>query len=305
MPKLTESKQALRLIGMPAAQQSDICGYTLLAMADVKEASSWSAASSNWIRIHDIIVFIRENYGIAYAENSRETIRKQALHHFRNAALIEDNGKATNSPNYRYRITQEALALIRTFSSPTWEQALAGFQSRHARLIDQYKSKKEMQKMPVHINGAELTFSPGKHNELQKAILEEFAPRFAPGSMCLYVGDTIVKDLIKNVEMLAALGFEITLHDKMPDVVLYQEEKNWIFFIESVTSSGPMDAKRIRDIQSMTKAVRAGKIFVTAFLSKDTFKKFIPELAWETEVWIAGEPEHMIHMNGDKFLGPR
>jgi hypothetical protein len=305
MPKLTESKQALRLIGMPAAQQSDICGYTLLAMADVKETSPWITASSNWIRIHDIIVFIRENYGIAYAENSRETFRKQALHHFRNAALIEDNGKATNSPNYRYRITQEALGLIRTFSTPTWEQALSGFQSRHARLIDLYRSKKEMQKMPVLINGAELTFSPGKHNELQKAILEEFAPRFAPGSMCLYVGDTIVKDLIKNVVMLTALGFEITLHDKMPDVVLYQEEKNWLFFIESVTSSGPMDAKRIRDIQSMTKDVRAGKIFVTAFLSKDTFKKFIPELAWETEVWIAADPDHMIHMNGDKFLGPR
>ena len=144
-----------------------------------------------------------------------------------------------------------------------------------------------------------------KHNELQKAIIEEFAPRFAPNSECLYVGDTIEKDLVKNVEKLKELGFEITLHDKMPDVVLYREDKNWIYFIESVTSVGPMDPKRILEITEMTKDVMAGKIFVTAFLNFKTYKKFAEELAWETEVWIAEMPEHMIHLNGDRFMGPR
>lgn len=91
-----------------------------------------------------------------------------------------------------------------------------------------------MEMMPVKINQEELNFSPGKHNELQKAIIENFAPRFAPNAECLYVGDTIKKDLIKNVEKLSNLGFEITLHDKMPDVVLYCEDKNWIYFIEAV-----------------------------------------------------------------------
>ena len=159
--------------------------------------------------------------------------------------------------------------------------------------------------MPVKINGADFTFSPGKHNELQKAIIEEFAPRFAPNAECLYVGDTIEKDMVKNVQKLNELGFEITLHDKMPDVVLYCEDKNWIFFIESVTSVGPMEPKRIIEINSMTKNVAAGKIFVTAFLDFTTYKRFSSALAWETEVWIADMPEHMIHLNGDKFLGPR
>lgn len=305
MSKLNEAKLFLRQIGMPVAQQSDICGFTLLAMANLKEGSDWNAATSDWIRIHDIIAFIRENYDVEYAENSRETFRKQAIHHFRNAALIEDNGKATNSPNYRYRLTQEALAVIQTYLTPSWEQSVSTFFENHISLVEQYRSKKEMLKMPVHINGEELTFSPGKHNQLQKAIIEEFAPRFAHGCRCLYVGDTIIKDLIKNVDVLSKLGFEITLHDKMPDVVLYQEEKDWIYFIESVTSSGPMDAKRILEIEAMTKDVTSGKIYVTAFLNKETFKKFIPEIAWETEVWISDEPDHMIHMNGDKFLGPR
>lgn len=147
--------------------------------------------------------------------------------------------------------------------------------------------------------------TPSKHNQLQKAIIEEFAPRFAPDSEYLYVGDTIQKDMVKNIEKLYQLGFEITLHDKMPDVVLYREDKNWIYFIESVTSVGPMDPKRIIEIESMTKNVTAGKIYVTAFLDFATFKKFSQQLAWETEVWIADMPDHMIHLNGDKFLGPR
>ena len=159
--------------------------------------------------------------------------------------------------------------------------------------------------MPVNINGENFKFSAGKHNELQKATIEEFAPRFAPNSECLYVGDTIEKDLVKNVEKLKELGFEITLHDKMPDVVLYREDKNWLYFIESVTSVGPMDPKRILEITEMTKEVVAGKIFVTAFLDFKTYKKFAEELAWETEVWIAEMPEHMIHLNGDRFMGPR
>lgn len=175
----------------------------------------------------------------------------------------------------------------------------------HQSLIEMYASKKKMSMMSVKINGRDFSFSPGKHNELQKAIIEEFAPRFAPNSECLYVGDTIEKDLVKNVEKLTELGFEITLHDKMPDVVLYCEDKDWLYFVESVTSVGPMNPKRIFEITEMTKGVTAGKIFVTAFLDFKAYKRFSEELAWETEVWIAEMPEHMIHLDGDKFLGPR
>ena len=224
--------------------------------------------------------------------------------------MAEDNGMATNSPNYRYRITTEFLRVIQNMNEAdnvVCEEnvCLVQFVSKHASLSDIYASKKKMQKMPVRINNQDFTFSPGKHNQLQKAIIEEFAPRFAPNSECLYVGDTIQKDMVKNIEKLSRLGFEITLHDKMPDVVLYREDKDWLYFVESVTSVGPMDPKRIIEIESMTGNVTAGKIYVTAFLDFSTFKRFSEQLAWETEVWIADMPDHMIHLNGDKFLGPR
>ena len=305
MDKIEETRDFLDHIGMPKAQQADICCYVILAMAGIKPDMQWKEATNEWIRIHDIIQFANSYYGTTYAENSRETFRKQALHHFRTAALVEDNGKATNSPNYRYRLTKETFQLLRVRDTMEWEVSLRRFQHYHPSLVETYASKRKMIMMPVKINGQDFRFSPGKHNELQKAIIEEFAPRFAPDSECLYVGDTIEKDLVKNVEKLTKLGFEITLHDKMPDVVLYREDKDWLYFVESVTSVGPMDPKRILEITEMTKDVTAGKIFVTAFLDFKTYKKFSEKLAWETEVWIAEMPEHMIHLDGDKFLGPR
>ncbi len=305
MDKVQEARKFLELVGMPKAQQADICCYVILAMAGMKPDMSWKEASNHWIRIHDIIQFCNVFYDTTYAENSRETFRKQALHRFRTAALVEDNGMATNSPNYKYRLTEETLKLLGAFGSAEWQKSLDRFLMYHDRLIDIYASKKKMTMMPVKINGADFQFSAGKHNELQKAIIEEFSPRFAPDSECLYVGDTIKKDLVKNIVKLTELGFEITLHDKMPDVILYREDQDWIYFVESVTSAGPMDPKRIYEITEMTRNVTAGKIFITAFLDFKTYKRFAESLAWETEVWIAEMPEHMIHLNGDKFLGPR
>ncbi len=303
--KLMEAKDILKKVGLPLAQQNDICGYSLLTLAHVYPDSTWTMATNDWIRIHDVLSFVAEHYGKEYAENTRETIRKNCMHQFRNAALIEDNGKATNSPNYRYRLTSEALSLIQTFGCPSFQDALKEYSIHHERLIDIYASKKRMRMMPVLINGQELHFSPGKHNELQRAIIEQFAPRFAPNSESMIVGDTIMKDLIIQKEKLEKLGFKISLHEKMPDVVLYRADKNWLYFIEAVTSVGPMSPKRLLEIKEMTKQATAQMIFVTAFLDFATYKKFSTDLAWETEVWLSEYPDHMIHLNGNKFIGPR
>ncbi len=305
MSKLEEARTILKQLQVPVKQQSDLCCYVLLSLAGIKKRRRWETASNEWLRIHDVIVFTRDNYGVQYAENSRETIRKQAMHHFRNAAFIEDNGLSTNSPNYKYRLTDEMLVLLRAYKQKAWKTEMDRFLENHESLISLYSSKRNLKKIPVIINGESFSFSTGSHNLLQKAIVEEFAPRFAPNSECLYVGDTIEKDMVKREEKLRKLGFEITLHDKMPDVVLYAAEKNWLYFIEAVTSVGPMEPKRIKEIEEMTQDVKAGKIYITAFLDFKTFKKFSESLAWETEVWIADMPDHMIHLNGDKFLGPR
>lgn len=303
MDKVDALKATLNEVGFPSQMQADVCIYSILALAGIKKNTQWKNATNEWLRIHDIIQFANNFYYKGYAENSRETFRKQALHNFRNAAMVEDNGMATNSPNFRWRITEEFLKVLRSIDKDN--SALLDFKEKHVSLMELYSSKRKMKKMPVKINGANYTFSSGSHNALQKAIIEEFAPRFAPNSECLYVGDTTNKGLYKNEGKLTALGFEITLHDKMPDVVLYREDKNWIYFIEAVTSSGPMDAKRIVDLKMMTQKVTAGIIYITAFLDYKKYKEYSDKLAWDTEVWLASMPDHMVHLNGDRFLGPR
>ena len=308
MNNVEKIRNILVALGVPEKQQNDLCCYVLLVMGKIYPKSKWECAQNEWIRIHDIIGLINKSYSTKdpYAENTREEIRKKALHNFRTAAFVEDNVAydkvATNSPNYRYRLTEEFLTVLKNKGS---EESVKGFLKKHESLKSIYASKKDKQKQALSVNGLQLTLSPGKHNKLQKAIIEVFAPRFAPSSKCLYVGDSIEKDLVKDVETLKKLGFAITLHDKMPDVVLYDEKKDWLYFVEAVTSVGPMDPKRIVELGDLTKKVKAGKIFVTAFLDFATYKKFAADLAWDTEVWIAEMPEHMIHLNGDRFLGPR
>lgn len=290
---------------MPLKQQADLCAYTLLALADIKETDDWTFATNHYIRIHDVLQFIAVYYKITYAENSRETFRKQAMHPFIIAAIIEDNGKATNSPLFRYRLTDEALHLIRSFNTPEWEKDLSIFNANHDTLAQRYSQHRLLKQMPIKINGAIFALSTGSHNELQKAIVDDFAARFAQGSMILYIGDTRDKNLFKDIKTLYEIGVQMTEHDKLPDVVLYQPDKKWVFFIEAVTSVGPMSPKRIIEIEDITKECGCGKIYVTAFPDIKTYKKFASDLAWETEVWIADNPDHMIHLNGDKFLGPR
>jgi len=303
MDKIERVKKLLEELGLPKRQQSEMCALVILSLANLGKRTPWPEATNEWLGIHGILEFIHDKYKKKYAENTRETIRKDGLHHFVNAALVERYAPATNSPKYSYRLTNEFLEVVRNINVS--RKAFNTFKQNHQSLIEIYASKKEMEKMPVKINGEDFTFSAGEHNQLQKAIIEEFASRFAKNSECLYVGDTTQKDLVKKVERLKELGFIITLHDKMPDVVLYRSDKDWIYFIEAFTSRGPMDPKRILEISEMTKNVKSGKIFVTAFLDFKTYKSHSQELAWETEVWIAEMPEHMIHLNGDKFLGPR
>lgn len=305
MATLEDAVAVLTGLRVPQKQRTDLCGYTLLALLGLGPDTDWSESSGDWIRIHDVIRHMEEYYGRTYAENTRENVRKKAMHPFRDAAIIEDNGKPTNSPKYSYRATPEFLTLVRTYGTDGWEDALKDFLERNGSLIETYGSKKKRNRVPIRINGRTASFSPGEHNGLQKAIMEEFAPRFAPGCTCIYIGDTEDKDLFKDTEELEKLRISITDHDKLPDIILHDDARDWIFFIEAVTSVGPISPKRIIELRCIAEGSDSGLVFVTAFPDMRTFKKFASELAWETEVWIADVPDHMIHLNGDRFLGPR
>jgi hypothetical protein len=309
MSKLEEAKEILSAIGMPKAQTNDRSAYVLLALADLPEGAGWANAKKAEMRIVDMMNFMSASYGKEYKPNTREIIRKDTIHHFVDGAVAERNtGSAerpTNSPNYCYCLTSEMLTLIQSYGTKTWQAQLEFFIAKKGLLIKKYKQQRDFSRVPVIVNGKEFSLSAGDHNTLQKAIIEEFVPRFACDAEVLYVGDAENKNLVKKQEILEQLGVDITDHDKLPDIVLHSREKGWLFFVEAVTSGGAMSVKRMREIELMIARCKIGKIFITAFPDIKTYKRFIDQLAWETEIWIADDPDHMIHLNGDMFLKPR
>jgi len=139
---------------------------------------------------------------------------------------------------------------------------------------------------------------------LMKAVVEKFCPTFAPGGVVLYIGDNENKFVHLETSGLTALG--VTLHSaaKIPDVIVHDTAKNWLLLIEAVTSAGPVDGKRRKELRDLFAGCKAGLVFVTAFETRRTMQTFVSHIAWESEVWIAEDPDHMIHFNGERFLGP-
>jgi hypothetical protein len=257
-----------------------------------------------------IMAFIAQEYGRTYAPNTRETFRRQVLHQFVQGRIADYNpdnpNLPTNSPQAHYALTDAMLAVVKTYGTRRWESAVRQFLSQQGSLLTVYQRQRASRLVPVRLSeGTTLTLSPGKHNELQAAVIEQFAPRFAPGAVLLYLGDTAKKHLYVDTEQLAAIGVAVTEHDKLPDVVLHDTKRNWLFLVEAVTSHGPMTPKRVVELQAMFAQCKAACIYVTAFPSFAEFRKHLRNIAWETEVWIAEIPDHLIHFNGDRFLGPR
>lgn len=296
-------------MGLPRAQQNDRSALTLLALLNLSPRSEWKDATKSLIRVHDVLEFVKDTYNKTYAENTRETIRRQTLHQFEQAGIAERNSddptRPTNSPNNVYSISPQALVAVSTYGTPQWEEALRGFIGSQGRLVDRYQKVKSSNTLALPINGDKIiTLSPGKHNKLQIEIFKEFKTRFCPNASLLYMGDTAHKLLHMEKEALETLGIPITKHDKLPDVVLYDKARNYLFLIEAVTAHGPVSPKRYIELEEILAKCPTTRIYVSAFPDFREFKRHANDIAWETEVWVSEVPGHMIHFNGDKFLGP-
>jgi adenine-specific DNA-methyltransferase len=307
--KIDQAVQVLRLLGLPRAQLNERSALTLLALLDLKPTLSWAEASAPLIGITPMMEFMAEHYGKIYKPNTRETIRRQTMHQFVDAGIAIQNPdnprRPPNSPHWVYQIEPSALKLIRTFGSEDWNASLATFLESVQTLRERYAQSRAMERIPVKFNdGLELTLSPGGQNELVEKIIHEFSPRFVPGGQVIYLGDTDDKWLYFDKSKLLELGVTIEEHGKMPDVIIYHTEKNWLLLIEAVTSHGPINPKRMGELKQLFLGSQAGLVFVTTFLTRKAMLEYLGEIAWETEVWVAESPEHMIHFNGERFLGP-
>jgi hypothetical protein len=305
--RLKQAQTILSSLGLPRAQCNEISGLTFLALAAIGKRAQWSDAQTPRLRIHDILSFIAQHYRRQYAENTRETIRRQVIHQLEQAGIIQrnpdDSALPTNSPRTHYALTKEVVALIRSFATPAWPANLDSYLAGRTTLSAIYRKERTAKMVPVRLPaGKILILSPGPHNQLQCSVVEQFAPRFAPGALPVYIGDTARKMLYLDKALVRKLQIPADEHNKLSDVVLYQEETKRLFLIEAVTSHGPVSPKRHYELEKMLSNVPATRIYISAFPDFKEFKTHTTDIAWETEVWISEVPDHLIHFNGPKFL---
>lgn len=308
-PHIETAKEILTKLGFPRAQLNDRSALVLLAILDMTPDKLWGAATNPLMGITPIMDWIAAKYDKKYAPNTRETVRRQTMHQFMQSGLVlynPDNAqRPVNSPRAVYQISPEALTLMRTYNAPAWEQQLAAYLSGRETLAARYAQERELRRVPVIIAaGKTIQISPGEHSLLIKAIIEEFAPRFVQGGQLIYAGDTGEKMGYFDKDLLRGLGVVIDSHGKMPDVVIYYPKEHWLLLVESVTSHGPVDGKRHGELMQLFAGADPGLVYVTAFPSRAVMARYVGEIAWETEVWVADAPTHLIHFNGARFLGP-
>lgn len=307
--KINEAIDILNKFGIPAAQQNERTAYCLLSMLNMTPEKDWIHAESPLIGITPMMAFAREYYKKEYAPNTRETFRRFSTHQLVQAGIAVYNpdqpDRAVNSPNAVYQISPAALQVVQAYKTDSFDTLLSDFKARQSTLTDQYAHEREKSLVPVKIKENHIIqLSPGKHSQLIQNIIEQMAPRFLPNSILIYVGDTEKKWGYYDQELAGNLLFNVQKHGKMPDVILYVEDKQWLVLVEAVTSHGPVDSKRYIELEKLFENVTAGKVYISAFPDKKTFIHYAQDIAWETEAWIADNPSHMIHFNGDKFIGP-
>jgi hypothetical protein len=303
------AKEIITSLGLPNAQQNERSALCLLALINLTPGKSWAKAENPLIGITPVMDWIRKHYDKDYAPNTRETIRRQSMHQFCDSGLALHNPdqpeRAINSPKAVYQIEPVALSLLRTYGTPDWPDALVEYLKERETLVARYAKERRQKRVPVKFaSDKSISLSPGEHSELIRDVIEGFAQRFSPGSILIYAGDTGDKWGYFDTDFLAGLGVKIASHGKMPDVVLYYPKKNWLILVESVTSHGPVNGKRHAELAKIFSNSSAGIVYVTAFPSRSLMSRYLGDIAWETEVWVAESPSHLIHFNGERFLGP-
>lgn len=307
--RIGEAMSILKLLGLPRGQQNERSALTLLALLNLRADQAWHEAEAPLCGITPMMEFFRQHYGRTYAPNTRETVRRQSVHQFLEAGFIRANpdrpDRPVNSPKAVYQIEPTLLALLQSYASPAWTANLEAFLASIQTLQARYARERSERMLTVQVaEEPTIYLTPGGQNELIKLILEGFRPRFVPDGALLYVGDAGKKFAVFKRDELEELGVSLDAHGKMPDVILYDQKRRWLYLIEAVTSHGPIDGKRHDELRRLFASAKAGLIYVTAFLERKSLQKDLANISWETEVWIADAPSHLIHFDGERFLGP-
>jgi type II restriction enzyme len=307
--QIQETRRILARLNFDAERSNERSALVLLALLGLTPGTAWADATSPRLRTVEIMAWLRTHYGKDYKPNTRETIRRFTLHQFAAALLVEQNpdqpDRPVNSPKWCYQIHPRALSLLRGAGEAAFQQDLLEYLAEVPGLRDTYAKARDLRRIPVTLpDSSAVTLSPGGQNVLLKQMIEDFCGYFTPGGQVLYVGDADTKWAVFEHDALAALGVTVDRHGKMPDLVVYMPDKNWLVLMEAASSHGPVDATRHGELATLFGSSTAGLVYVSCFPSREDMRGYLSQIAWETDVWCADHPTHLIHFNGERFLGP-
>ncbi len=313
--KLIEiATEILTVIGFPiqdlTPRRSERVEMALLATANIDSTSKVNHPKTIddgiVMKTRDIINFMNSHFGEDISSGSYDDIRRKDLKQLILGSIVmrTNENLARNDSTRGYALNHSAAPLFQSYGTASWAHEVEKFVDTHGSVTDLLDRTRDIVRIPITIEGKTLEFSNGEHNVLQKAIVEEFLPIYGYSAEVLYIGDTADKYLHLAQERLDELGFFKLDHGELPDVVAYSQSKNWLYLIEAVHSSGPISENRLLELKKLTKNCKADIVYITAFLDRTIFRTWVKDIAWETEVWIADNPTHLIHFNGDKFMGP-
>lgn len=306
--------EILTAIGFPVqeltARRRERAAMVLLATANIDSLAKLhqpkTLRDDIVMKTRDIIIFLNTHFGENISSGSYDDIRRKDLKLLVLGGVVQRTNEnlARNDSTRGYALNPSAAPLFRTYGTSDFASAVDEFVGTHGSVSGMLDRSRDIVKIPILVEGNTLQFSNGEHNLLQKAIIEEFLPIYGYGAEVLYVGDAADKYLHLDQPKLDSLGFFKLDHGELPDIVAYSKDKNWLYLIEAVHSSGPISETRLLELKALTRHCNADIVYVTAFLDKNTFRTWAKDIAWETEAWIADNPTHLIHFNGDKFMGP-
>jgi len=312
---IIEAIDILTILGIPFNDKTwrriERIAMVFLATGQVNTADRWKNIKDLHdgirMRSRDIIKFMNGHFEENISSGSYDDIRRKDLQLLLTGEVVlrTNENLARNDSTRAYAINPAITASLRSVGEAGWKDRVQEAASRITTATEKLDTTRQIQQIPVILPGGfELNLSPGEHNKLQKAVIEELLPRYGYGAEVLYVGDTADRDLVYERVKLNALNFFELSHGELPDIVAYSKAKNWLYLIEAVYSSGPISENRLRELKRLTKDCTAEIVYITAFLDQAKFHRWVKDIAWETEVWIAETPDHLIHFNGEKFLGP-
>lgn len=316
---ITQAREILEAIeypfdAMPKAW-ADRAPKVMLSLAGMTPRSSWvdakgwGDAGAPLVGSRKLLTYVNDVWGESIGSGSYDDIRRRCVKFLVESGIAlknpDDLARAPNSPATGYALSEAAKSLLTSFGSSSWDQALESYKQHFESLSARFRQERDMNTVPVVLpHGETIQLSPGEHNELQRKIIEDFLPRFAPGAELIYVGDALSRQTYKNEMLIDELNLFELNHEQLPDVIALDRQRNWLLVIEAVVSSGPISPLRKVELERLLEQCTAPPVFVTAFTDNAGFKKFAHDIAWETEVWVADHPTHMIHYNGERYLGP-